>query len=477
MNGVVKAPTLTSQLREIVGTAGVVDGTEASAFLVGARYGEGAALCVVRPASAREVSAIVALCARQNIQVVAQGANTGLVGASTPDASGTQVVVSLTRLRETCAIDPSNRTAEVDAGFLLHELNERLEAHGLWFPVDLAADPTIGGMIATNTGGTKLIRYGDVRHNVLAAEAVLFDPPGEIIKLGKPLRKNNSGFDLKHLFVGSAGATGIVTRATLELAPRPKQTASALLVPSSDEKVVEILLAAETELGEFLSAFEGMSGSSINAALQHSHSLRSPFGDTEVPDFAVLIELTTCLPPGQGVELDSLLLKFLEAHFGNGVSDAVLGRGDDLWRLRHSLSEGARSLGQVIGIDVAVKRSEVMRFRREAYKLIRTEYPYLIPVDFGHVGDGGIHFNVVWPRHSTQSFTAAVADDVRTRLHQLVVDAFGGSFSAEHGVGPHNLRSYLKHTPAPELRLAGKIQHTLDPRALGGGMRYGPADS
>lgn len=462
-------------LREIVGNAGIVDAADASAYVKGARYGDGAAACIVRPSSTEEVSAVVAFCAGLGVEMIPQGANTGLVGGSTPDPSGTQVVLSLTRLRKHCEVDKINRTVDVDAGILLHELNDRLQPYGLWFPVDLAADPTIGGMIATNTGGTRLLRYGDVRHNLLAVEAVLFDPPGQIVRLGKPLRKNNTGFDLMQLFVGTAGAAGIVTRATVEVVARPAQVVTVLLVPSSDEAVAALLVAVEAEFGEFVSAFEGMSASAIGAALRHEPSLRNPFGEEPIPEFVILLELTTTLRPGaEGVELESLLFSFLETRLGNELENALIGREEDLWRLRHSLSEGARAMGPVIGLDVSVRRTDVMRFRREAVEFVGAHYPHLVPVDFGHIGDGGLHFNLVWPQGCAQSFSAEVAENARTGVHQLVLDSFGGSYSAEHGVGPHNHDSYLKHTPGPVLRLAGKIQDVLDPRALGCGMRYGP---
>ncbi len=462
-------------LHAVVGVSGLILRDEAAPYCKGARYGDGRAVCVVRPSSTEEVSHVVRLCAEHQIQLVPQGANTGLVGASSPDGSGTQIVLSMNRMKKRCEIDPINRTVDADAGLLLHELNDELAQHGLWFPVDLAADPTIGGMVASNTGGTRLLKYGDVRHNLLGVEAVLFDPPGEVVRLGKPLRKDNTGFDLMQMFIGTAGVMGIVTGATLEVAARPRQSVSALLVPSSQDAVTELLVCAESQLGDFLAAFEGISGAALGAALNHVLSLRSPFGAESVPDFSVLIELSSCTAVGQGVDLEALLMGFLERCLGVHLVNAVLGRGEELWQLRHSLSDGARAVGKVIGFDISVRRSDVMRFRREAIELVTRRYPGFQVVDFGHIGDGGLHFNLVWPHALADSLDAQTLQDVRDDIYHLVVEGFAGSFSAEHGVGPHNRAYYLRYTQPVDLRWSAHLQHLGDPRGLCATVDFGPA--
>jgi uncharacterized glyoxalase superfamily metalloenzyme YdcJ/FAD/FMN-containing dehydrogenase len=465
---------LVAELRAVVGTQGLLFGDEATPYFQGARYGNGRAMCVVRPASTQEVAQVVALCAAQGVQIIPQGANTGLVGASSPDSSGTQIVLSLTRLRYRCEIDALNRTVEADAGVLLQELNDKLGAHGLWFPIDLGANPSIGGMVSSNTGGTRLLRYGDVRHNLLALEAVLFDPPGEVARFGKPLRKNNTGFDLMQLFVGTSGAAGIITGVTVEVAPKPRQAATALLVPASDEAVAALLKAAESELGDFLTAFEGLSGSSIRAALDHVPSLRNPFGEEQVPEFTLLIELASCASPTSVLNLEIVLMGFLEVRLGHDITNAVLGRSEELWRLRHALSDGARSLGKVIGFDVSVRRADVMPFRRAAARLVASRYPELKVVDFGHVGDGGLHFNLVWPHQHCDSFDPDVVACVRDDIYDLVVNTFHGSYSAEHGVGPHNYAYYQRFTPTTAQRLSGGLQRLLDPKKVSGTVQFGP---
>jgi FAD/FMN-containing dehydrogenase len=478
MNDDPRSAMLLAALREAVGPAGFVVGDETARYVEGARYGGGKALCVVRPAASEEAAAVVALCAAHGVSMVPQGANTGLVGASTPDTSGTQVVLSLDRLRGHCEVDVVNRTVEVDAGVLLHELNDKLEAHGLWFPIDLAADPSIGGMISANAGGTRLLRHGDVRHNLLAVEAVLFDPPGRLVRFGAPLRKNNTGFDLMQLFVGTSGASGVITRATLEVARKPRQSVTCIVVPASDSAVESLLVDAEEHLGEFLSAFEGLSRSALQSAISHVPSLRNPFAGEPLPEFCLLIEVSSCIPAAAGgVDLEGQLLAFLEERLGGVIANAVMGRGNELWQLRHSLSDGARALGKVIGFDIAVRRSDVMRFRREATALIDSCYPQLKVVDFGHVGDGGLHFNLVWPHDAGIAYAPDVVEQVRTEVYDLVVTGFGGSYSAEHGVGPHNHACYLKYTDDDTLALSGRLARLLDPRGLGGRVRFGRPES
>ncbi|NPC59363.1 FAD-binding oxidoreductase [Caenimonas soli] len=461
-------------LRNIVGDAGLLhDEADAAAYVTGARYGAGRARCVVRPATSREVSRVVALCVRQRVALVPQGANTGLVGASTPDGSGAQVILSLNRLRGRCDVDVVNRTVTVDAGVLLHELNDALEPHGLCFPVDLGANPSIGGMVAANTGGTRLIRYGDVRHNLLAVEAVMLEPAGELVRFGKPLRKDNTGFDLKQLFVGTSGVAGVITQVTLEVHPRPKQSATALVVPVSDEAVMQLLRELESELGDFLSAFEGMSADAMCAAIDHVPSLRNPFNGG-MPDFAILIELESCSSAvATGLDLQQVLNEFLEARLGKLIIDAVVGRGRELWHLRHSISEGTRSLGKPIAFDVSLPRADIMRFRREARALLTARYPHLRVADFGHIADGGMHFNLAWPHDAARGYDVDVVKRVRDELYALVVHGFAGTYSAEHGIGPHNLAWYRMFTVPLALQLSGRLQRLLDPHRLCGVVELG----
>lgn len=468
------ADEVVAGLRDIVGPRGLLLGSDMAAYEQGARYGQGHALCVLRPDSLAQVQAVARWCAEHGVKLVPQGANTGLVGASTPDASGNQVVLSTSRLRGVCEIDVENRSVRVDAGITLQELNERLEPHGLWFPIDLGANPTVGGMIAANTGGTRLIRYGDVRHNLLALQAVLLAPPGELLEMGRALRKDNTGPDLKHLFVGSSGASAILTQATLEVHVRPAQSATALVVPTSDAAVLQLLLALERELGDFLSAFEGLSGHAMQAAIDHVPDLRNPFAPEPAPDFAILIELEASgTRTYTGLDLQEALNLFLQDQFEQTIENAVIGNGRELWHLRHSISEGARALGQPIAFDVSVPRSHLMAFCRAARALVAAEFPFLHVVDFGHIADGGVHFNVIWRHDAGSPYDAATVQVLRDRIYAMVMNDYGGSYSAEHGVGPHNIAYYRRYASPTARRLARGLRDLVDPRQLCGSVDFG----
>lgn len=463
---------LKSYLQGIVGEKGLIDGADTQAYERGARYGNGQALMVVRPSTVEEVSEVVKLCVERGIHLVAQGANTGLVGSGTPDETGTQLVLSLTRLRSTLIIDAVNRTVVADAGFLLQELNDRLAEHDLILPIDLGANPSLGGMVATNTGGSRLIRYGDVRHNLMSIEVVLFEPAGEIVCFGSNLRKDNTGYDLKQLFVGTSGVNGIITKVSFEVHRKPKQSATALVVPTSEQAVIELLEAVESCFGDFLSAFEGISGNALKAAIDHVPSLRNPFSPEPTPDFAVLIELESNIDQKYAkFNLQDMLNAFLEDKFESIIENAVVGDGEELWKLRHSISEGARSIGKTIAFDISVPRSSLMGFRTAALQLISRDFDYLHAVDFGHIADGGLHFNIIWPTDAARPYDTEVVAQVRDAIYAIVHDC-GGSFSAEHGVGPHNIAYYKKYTSASMTRLSGQIKSLLDPAGLCGTVDF-----
>lgn len=461
-------------LLPIVGRHGLLMGDDTVSYEHGARYGHGKALCVVRPATTEEVQEVVRWCAAHHIPLVPQGANTGLVGASTPDDSATQVVLSTSRLRQQCVIDAANRSVTVDAGMTLQELNEKLEPLGLWFPVDLGANPSIGGMVAANTGGTRLIRYGDVRHNVLGLQVVLLHPQAQVLQLGRALRKDNTGPDLKQLFIGTSGAGAVITQVTLEVQRKPQQNATALVVPTSDEAVLQLLQALEQDLGDYLSAFEGLSGNAMQAAIEHVPHLRNPFAPEPAPDFAILIELEAqSSKTYTRLDLQEALNQFLQDQFEHTICNAVIGNAAELWHLRHSITEGARALGKPIAFDVSVPRSHIMAFCRAARAVVAQDFPFLHVVDFGHIADGGVHFNVIWRNDAALPYDPAQVQALRDRIYAMVVQDFAGSYSAEHGIGPHNLAYYQQYTPAPVRQLAQGLRQLMDPEQLCGTVDFG----
>ncbi|MBP8299965.1 MAG: FAD-binding oxidoreductase [Planctomycetes bacterium] len=438
-------------------------------FETGWRYGKGVARCVVRPASTAEVATALRLCQEHGARVVAQGANSGLVAASTPDASGSMVVLSLERLNQTIELDQHGRTVLVDGGVLLSQLNEALLPHGLWFPVDLGADPQIGGMIATNTGGTRLLKYGDVRHNLLGVEVVLGD--GRVVSALNRLRKNNTGLDSKHLFVGTSGVFGIVTRAVLQVAPKPRQRAVALVGCNSGAAVLNLLQTLERDLADVLSAFEVMSAAALGPVLDHQPNLPRPFA--QLPAYSVLVELSSTLS-SELLSLDDVLEEQLGAHLevaGDEVPDIVMHRGEEFWQMRHHISESLRSVGKMLAFDISVPRSQLPAFTEAVHTMLAAEFPVVRLCDYGHWGDGGTHLNLVWDESKAGVPAAQLVAALQPRIYDLAVRDFAGSYSAEHGVGPHNQRFYDLYTDENVKALCGSLRQWCDPDRLLGTVR------
>ncbi|MEM9970977.1 MAG: FAD-binding oxidoreductase [Pseudomonadota bacterium] len=435
-------------------------------YETGTRGETGRAAFVLRPGNTVEAARMMADCVVKGIRVVPQGANTGLVGGSVPDASGVQAVMSTDRLHTAPVIDPVERTATVTAGTRLSALNAAAEPYGLHFPIDLGADPMLGGMIATNTGGARFLRYGDVRRRTLGLTVVLPDSEGTTLKLGG-LRKDNSGIDWKQLFIGTGGVFGLVTEAVIDLASIPRQTAVALIVPSASSAVTRLLVALEQSFGDTLSAFEMMSGAAIRAAIDHVPSLRSPFPGT-IPEIVLLVEIAFSHErfPAEP-SLDEVFQTSLENQWETEpdlIEDALFGPPETFWALRHTISEGVRHAGRLVAFDLGFKRGAVMGFRDAVCNRLDEFDPDLKVYDFGHVGDGGLHLNLVLPRGETRP------QDWEDRLRDVIVDlarAHGGSFSAEHGIGAKNQRFYDTHTHPLAMRLADGIADTLNLAPMG----------
>ena len=430
-------------------------------FESGWRYGKGIARCIVRPASTAEVAQALRICGEHGARVVPQGANTGLVASSTPDGSGAMVVLSLERLNKTIELDRAGRTVLVDGGVLLSQLNEALAKDGFWFPVDLGADPQLGGMVATNTGGTRLLKYGDVRHNLLGIEVVLGD--GRVLTQLNRLRKNNTGLDSKHLFTGTTGVFGVVTRAVLQVAPVPKQRAVALVGCRDGAAVLALLGALEGELGDVLSAFEVMSANALTAVFAHQPNLRKPFA--ELPRYATLVELSSTLPADAlalEAVLEARLGAFLESA-GDAILDVLVGKGDEFWSMRHHISESLRSEGKMLAFDIAVPRSQLPAFTADVEALLAKEWPLVRLCDYGHWGDGGTHLNLVWNEAAVGRPAAEVIAALQPRIYELAVRGYGGSYSAEHGVGPHNQRYYDLYTDPLVKQLCALLGDFCDP--------------
>jgi FAD/FMN-containing dehydrogenase len=464
------AARVAADLRAMLGVDAVL--TEAEDLVKyesGWRYGKGKALLVARPGITADISRLMSYCHAEGIRVMPQGANTGLVGASNPDASGEMLVLSLERLNKRLEIDPINRTAVVDGGVLLSSLNAALVPHGLMFPIDLGADPTIGGMIATNTGGTRLLKYGDVRHNLQGIEVVLAD--GTVIEALNHLRKNNTGLDLKQLFVGTSGIFGVITGAVLQVVPFPRQYATALVGCASGKTVLSLMQTLEKELADVFTAYEVISANALNPVFAQHKDIRNPYGAGQPPAYTALVELSSTLP-GTALDLPEILEErlgaFLEGDAGEGITDVFMGKPEDFWAIRHHVSESLRNEGKVLAFDISVPRSRMAAFTDAAVDLLAKDYPFVRACDFGHWGDGGTHLNLVWDESKAPVPTAELAPELQARIYDLAVKGFDGSYSAEHGVGPHNQLFYDAYTPESARRLCGVIKAHLDPiRILG----------
>ena len=458
----------------MLGDRGVVtDQNDLSAYEMGPRAEAGKALCVVRPATTAEVSSVVSYCVDAGLHMIPQSGNTGLVGGSTPDASGRQVLISLERLTSPIEINPYNRTVVVGAGVRLSQLNAALESHGLFFPIDLGADPMVGGMVSTNTGGARFLKYGDVRSNLLGIEVVLADEQGSIVDMLSTPRKNNVGLDLKQVFVGTAGLFGIVTAAVLQVHPLPMQRTAAFLHPSSEHAVMRLFMEFERRVGDHLSAFEGISAEALEMAIRHVPNLRNPFLAQEQPGYSVLLELTRTWEPREVEQsLDHLLGEVLEEIWAlpdSPLTNAVLANPEDAWRLRHSLTHALSDGGKVYAFDVGFAREIAMVFRRQAKDAVLSRHPHLLVCDFGHIGDGGLHFNIVEKNDADRHLSIEEVTELKDLVYDIV-HQHKGSFSAEHGIGRNNDRWYRKYTDERTRKI------TADIRGIVGSRLVGPID-
>lgn len=464
-----------SELADIVGHNNVLTATaDLSGYNQDGRGAAGAAQAVVRPRTTDEVAAVIACASRSGLQIVPQGARTGLVGAGAADPSATALILSLERMIEPLDVDPVNRTARVGAGVTLSRLNAAAGEHGLFFPIDLGADPTVGGMISANTGGARFLRYGDVRRNTLAIELVTSRSDAQVMRLGRDCWKQNDSIDLKQMVIGASGSFGVVTAATLALQPRPMNRLTALLAVCDTAVVDTVLMRFERQCGMLITAFEGLSAAAYEAALRHVPRIRRPFPADAAYPYFLLVELSCgpALDVGILEEAFATVLEPFMSDAGAPIRDVVLDQHDDLWALRHAIPEGLRATGTVIGCDIALKRGDVFRLRKVVAAEIVSELPSIRLCDFGHVGDGGLHLNMVWP-HEAGPVPSDLPDTTRARVAEIVVNRFGGTFSAEHGIGPRNLDIYRRFTAPNTLQLSADVQRVFAPVSIGR-IDFGP---
>ncbi len=454
-------------LRSICGDAHVLTDGDLQAWEMDWRKrARGKALAVVRPANTDEVARIVKACVAAQVSLVPQGGNTGLVVGSIPDDTGLQVVLSLQRLRAVREIDPANMTITVDAGCILQSLQDAAREAGFLFPLSLAAEGscTIGGNLATNAGGTQVLRYGNARDLCLGLEVVT--AAGDVWHGLSGLRKDNTGYDLRDLYIGSEGTLGIITAATLKLYPLPAARLTAWAAVGSMDDAVALLGLAHQHLGAGLTGFEVMGQFALSLVAQHFSQLKVPLYETAA--FCVLLECSDQESEAHArVQFERLLETALES---GCVSDAVvaesLAQAKQLWHVRESIPLAQAEEGLNIKHDISVAVSHMSEFVRSTDALLQQEIPGVRLVNFGHLGDGNLHYNVQAPAGSDgPAFLRDWEDQVNTLVYESV-QKFGGSISAEHGVGSLKVEKLEIHKSPVALGLMRSLKTALDPKNI-----------
>ncbi|MGO0793134.1 FAD-binding oxidoreductase [Herbaspirillum seropedicae] len=461
------AEGLLLQLRAALGAAHVLTGSDAAGYLTD-QHGRltGRALAVVRPADTGQVAQVVRLCRQYRTPIVAQGGNTGLMGGATPDTSGQAVVLLLGRLNRIRSIDTENDTLTVEAGAILANVQQAAREAGRLFALSLGSQGscTIGGNVATNAGGTQVLRYGNARELTLGLEVVTAE--GEIWDGLRGLRKDNTGYALRDLYVGSEGTLGIITAATLKLHPLPAAQQTALLAFASIEDALAFLNLARSGFGAGLTAFELLSEAILGLVAQHvpEQALPLPLGH---PWYA-LIELSDSQDEQHARALfEKVLAQAMEE---GTVKDAALAQSSAqhlaLWRLRdEALGEAQKRDGGNIKHDVSLPISRIPAFLAATAAALQAGFPGVRPVVFGHLGDGNLHYNVSHALAGTASDLFAVEDDIHAIVHDSV-HAHAGSISAEHGIGQTKRDLLPRYKSSIELDLMRRLKAAFDPLGL-----------
>ncbi len=458
--------SLLQALAAAVGEANVLAGEAAAPYLTDwrKRY-VGRAQGVVRPAITADVAAVVRACAQARTPMVPQGGNTGLVGGGTPDTSGDAVIISLQRMKRLRAIDVANDTITVEAGCVLQQVQQAARERGRLFPLSLAAEgsATIGGNLATNAGGVQVLRYGNARDLALGLEVVLAS--GEIWDGLRGLRKDNTGYDLKHLFIGAEGTLGVITAATLKLYPLPAAQSTALAAVPSLAAATRLLERARGAAGAALTAFEVMGRITLQNAVEALPGLRAPLPLAH-PWYA-LLELSDA--EGEQHATTSFERLLAEAMAAGEIVDAAVARSiaeaRALWALREGIPEAHARRGGNVKHDISLPVSSIAEFVESTNAALRSRFDWIEPIVFGHLGDGNLHYNM----GTVPGTPIDVAFAHEQEINDLVNDAVaarGGSISAEHGLGQLKRQAITRYKGALELELMRRIKAALDPLGL-----------
>jgi FAD/FMN-containing dehydrogenase len=417
---------------------------------------------LLKPATTQQVSAILAICDATATPIVPQGGNTGLVGGQIPYDG--EVLLSLARMNRIRALDRDGHTAIAEAGVILADMHREAADAGLMFPLSLASEGscTIGGNISTNAGGVNVLRYGMMRDLVLGIEVVLAD--GRVLDLLRTLRKDNTGYDLKQLFIGAEGTLGIVTAAALKLFPKPAARATALVAVPTPAAAIQLLSRLQAATGGMVSAFELIPRIAISFVTAHIPNTRDPLGAPS--PWYVLAEVASAAAFDVGAALEEALASAA----GDGiVTDAAIAASDAqreaLWALRENISEAQKKEGSSIKHDVSVPIAAIPAFMAEATAAALKIVPGARPVSFGHLGDGNIHFNFNSPKPGVDTAFLARWDDVQTAVHDIV-RKYGGSISAEHGIGVMKREALAHYKSADEIELMRMLKRSFDPKNI-----------
>jgi FAD/FMN-containing dehydrogenase len=458
------ASGLPGRLREILGVEGVLtDPADCAPFLVDhlGRW-QGRTVAVVQPRSVAEVSQLLALCDSERIGVVPQAGNTSYCGGAIPDESGRQLVLSLRRLNRIRSIDPGNDSLTAEAGCILTQVQQAAEAAGRFFPLSLGSQGScqIGGNLSTNAGGVNVLRYGMMRDLVLGLEVVL--PGGRVLEGLSTLRKDNTGYDIKSLFLGAEGTLGVITAASLKLFPQMRVRATALAALPDVRAAVALLGQLREATGDRISSFELIPRAGIELTTRHIPGVSDPLPGPH--EWYVLCELSSARA---AEPLDAVLEEALGAALAHGtLRDAVLTRSEReraaLWKLRESIPEAQRHQGASLKHDISLPVGALADFVARAAPWISANVPDGRLIAYGHVGDGNLHFNVSQLPGADRERFLARADGVRRAVHDLVRE-FGGSFSAEHGIGRLKLAELERYASPVELELMRAVKRAFDP--------------
>ena len=460
-------PNVLETLACIVGSSGLIlDEASIEPYLTEPRGNfRGRTEAVVLPSSTEQLSQVVAACAQAGVQMVPAGGGTGLCGGAVPSPLGDQIVIGLGRMKKIRALDPAGFTITVEAGCILADIQHAARQAGLLFPLSLGAEGSchIGGNLATNAGGTQVMRYGSARDLALGLEIVL--PDGQILDLLRGLRKDNTGYHLAGLFCGAEGTLGFISAAVLKLFPLPQETVTAWVAIPNVSAAIELLSILRAGTGDALTALEFVPRIALDMVLKHIPGTRDPFS-TPYPHY-VLIEAASGFSDGQlARRIETLLSQAAEE---NRVLDATFAQhaaqAKALWHLRESIPEAQKPEGRSIKHDVSLPISQVPLFVEQATRLCERYLPGCRVVAFGHVGDGNVHFNVSEPLHENQTLFWEKRHDLSKQVHDLAM-SMNGSFSAEHGIGQLKRQELQAYRSPVELEVMRKLKQALDPQGL-----------